>query len=69
MTQITIDQWLLFQQYPKYGGQLVPINRYQIVASKRFYGHFDVLDTYTGKREPCGNLATARATLKNLQSK
>jgi len=69
MTQITIAQWLLNQQYPQTGGQLVPINRYQIVASKRFYGHFDVLDTYTGKREPCGNLRTARATLKDLQSK
>ena len=65
MTQITIAQWLLMQQYPKTGGQLVPINRYQIVASKRFYGHYDVLDTYTGKREPCGNLATARATIKS----
>ena len=69
MTQITIAQWLLNQQYPQTGGQLMPINRYQIVASKRFYGHFDVLDTRTGKREPCGNLRTARATLKDLQSK
>ena len=67
MTQITIAQWLLNQQYPQSGGQLMPINvpRYQIVASKRFYGHYDVLDTHTGKREPCGNLATARATIKS----
>lgn len=71
MTQITIAQWLLNQQYPQSGGQLMPINvpRYQIVSSKKFYGHFDVLDTHTGKREPCGNLRTARATLKDLQSK
>ena len=69
MTQITIAQWLLNQQYPQTGGQLVPINRYQIVSSKKFYGHFDVLDTHTGKRLPCGNLRTARATLKDLQSK
>ena len=68
MTQITIAQWLLMQQYPKTGGQLMPINvpRYQIVASKRFYGHYDVLDTHTGKREACGNLRTARATVLHL---
>ena len=52
MTQITIAQWLLNQQYPQSGGQLMPINvpRYQIVSSKKFYGHYDVLDTHTGKR-------------------
>ncbi len=62
MTQITIAQWLTSTQ-----GVSMP--RYQIVSSKKFYGHYDVLDTRTGKREPCGNLRTARATLKDLQSK
>jgi len=62
MTQITIAQWLTSTQ-----GISMP--RYQIVSSKKFYGHYDVLDTRTGKREPCGNLRTARATLKDLQSK
>ena len=57
MTQITITQWLS-------NNSTEP--RYQIVNSKRFYGHYDVLDTHTGKREPCGNLRTARATLKEL---
>ena len=59
MTQITIAQWLSNNTQP----------RYQIVASKRFYGCFDVLDNRTGQREPCGNLRTARQTLKDLQSK
>ena len=58
MTQITINQWL--------SSQPSPLPRYQIVNSKRFYGYYDVLDTHTGKREPCGNLRTARATLKEL---
>lgn len=58
MTQITINQWL--------SSQPSPLPRYQIVSSKKFYGHFDVLDTHTGKREPCGNLRTARATLVAL---
>ena len=43
-----------------------PLPRYQIVASKRFYGHYDVLDTHTGKREPQANLRTARATVVAL---
>ena len=40
--------------------------RYQIVSSQKFYGCYDVLDTHTGKREACGNLRTARATIKSL---
>ena len=54
MTQITITQWLTTNTQP----------RYKVVSSTRFYGHYDVLDTYTGKREACGNLRTARATCK-----
>ena len=60
MTQLTIAQWL---------SNNAQIPRYQIVFSNKFYGHFDVLDTHTGKREACGNLRTARQTLKDLQSK
>ena len=52
MTQLTIAQWL---------SQSIQIH-YKVVTSNRFYGHYDVLDVVTGKREPCGNLATARAT-------
>lgn len=73
MTQITISQWLLMQQYPQQQGTNMPISlkkqplpRYQVVSSKKFYGHFDVLDTHTGTREPCGNLRTARATVLRL---
>ena len=73
MTQISISQWLLMQKYPKQQGSNMPISlkkqplpRYQVVSSKKFYGHFDVLDTHTGKREPCRNLATARATIVAL---
>lgn len=73
MTQITISQWLLLQQYPQQQGTNMPISlkkqplpRYQVVSSKKFYGHFDVLDTHTGKREACGNLRTARATVLRL---
>ena len=58
MTQITINQWL--------SSQSSPLPRYQIVSSKKFYGHYDVLDTHTGKREACGNLRTARATIVAL---
>ena len=54
MTQTTIAQWLTTNTQP----------RYKVVSSSRFYGHYDVLDTQTGKREPCGNLRTARATCK-----
>ena len=67
MTQITIAQWLATNTNTQEVNMTLP--RYQIVASKRFYGHFDVLDTRTGKREACGNLRTARQTLKDLQSK
>ena len=56
--QLTFQQWL--------SSQPCPLPRYQIVESNKFFGHFDVLDTHTGKREPCGNLRTARATLKEL---
>ena len=71
MTQISISQWLLNQQYPKQQGINMTTTqpcspRYQIVSSNKFYGHFDVLDTHTGKREPCGNLRTARATVLHL---
>ncbi len=62
MTQISIAQWLSNNT----NTQEIPMPRYQIVNSKRFYGHYDVLDTHTGTREPCGNLRTARATLKEL---
>ena len=65
MTQLTIAQWLITNT----NAQEISMPRYQIVNSKKFYGHYDVLDTHTGKREPCGNLRTARATLKDLQSK
>ena len=70
MTQITISQWLSSQQSTNTGAFSMPISlkktpqpRYQIVASKRFYGCYDVLDTHTGKREPCANLRTARTVL------
>ena len=71
MTQITIAQWLLMQQYPRLQGVNMsttqsPLPRYQIVSSKKFYGHYDVLDTHTGKREACGHLRTARATVLRL---
>ena len=52
MTQLTIAQWL---------SQSIQ-TRYKVVASNRFYGYYDVLDVVTGKREPCANLRTARAT-------
>ena len=34
--------------------------RYVIVASNRFYGHYDILDTRTQKREPQGNVRSLR---------
>ena len=67
MTQITIAQWLATNTQQSEVNMTLP--RYQIVTSNRFYGHFDVLDTHTDKREPCANLRTARQTLKDLQSK
>ena len=33
------------------------ITRYIIVNSNRFFGHYDILDTKTGKREPQGTLS------------
>jgi len=70
MTQITINQWLTSQSTPSKGTSMpttqAPLPRYQIVSSKKFYGHYDVLDTHTGTREPCGNLRTARATVLRL---
>ena len=70
MTQLTIAQWLSSQTTPLQGANMTttqtPLPRYQIVSSNKFYGHFDVLDTHTGKREPCGNLRTARATVLHL---
>jgi len=70
MTQISIAQWLTAQLTPNKGhnmpAQQPALPRYQVVASSRFYGCFDVLDTQTGKREACGNLRTARATVVSL---
>ena len=70
MTQITISQWLSSQSTPCKGAfmptQQPSQPRYQIVASKRFYGCYDVIDTHTKKREPCGNLRTARAMVLRL---
>ena len=72
MTQITISQWLSSQSTQQQGTNMPislkkqPLPRYQVVSSKKFYGHFDVLDTHTGKREACGILRTARATVLRL---
>lgn len=44
-------------------------SRYIIVNSNRFYGHYDVLDTQSGKREPCGNIQTARQTVNDKNNK
>lgn len=46
-----------------------PSPRYIIVSSKRFYGHYDVLDTQTQTREACGNIQTARQTCKDNNNK
>ena len=70
MTQITITQWLTAQLTPNKGHNMstkqTALPRYQIVNSSKFYGCYDVLDTQTGKREACGNLRTARATIVSL---
>ena len=70
MTQITISQWLSSQSTSNTGDFMTttqpPLPRYQIVSSKKFYGHFDVLDTHTGERQPCANLRTARVVLARL---
>ena len=44
MTQLTIAQWLSNNAQP----------RYQIATSLKFHGHYDILDTKTGKRIPQG---------------
>ena len=49
MTQITISQWLSNNTTTG-----VPMQRYQIVNSKKFHGHYDILDTKTGQRVPQG---------------
>ena len=49
MTQITINQWLANNTT-----QGVPMPRYQIATSKKFHGHYDILDTKTGQRVPQG---------------
>ena len=55
MTQITISQWLTAKSTPSKGASMSatqsPLPRYQVVSSKKFFGHYDVLDTHTGKRE------------------
>ena len=50
MTQITIAQWLSNNT----NTQEVSMPRYQIAISKKFYGHYDILDTHTGQRTPQG---------------
>ena len=49
MTQITITQWLSNNTTT---GATMP--RYQIATSLKFLGHYDILDTKTGKRVPQG---------------
>ncbi len=49
MTQITINQWLSNNTTT---GATMP--RYQIATSLKFHGHYDILDTKTGKRVPQG---------------
>ncbi len=44
MTQLTIAQWLSNNAQP----------RYKIATSLKFHGHYDILDTKTGKRIPQG---------------
>lgn len=68
MTQLTIKQWLLSQLTQTQGNNTMSQaqeQRYVIVTSNRFYGHYDVLDTQTQTREPCGNLRTARQTMED----
>ena len=50
MTQITIAQWLSNNSTT----QEKPMPRYIIASSKKFFGHYDILDTHTGKRTPQG---------------
>ena len=49
MTQITINQWLSNNTTTG-----VSMPRYQIAISKKFHGHYDILDTKTGQRVPQG---------------
>ena len=68
MTQLTIKQWLISQLTQTQGNSPMSQEqqqRYVIVTSDRFYGHYDVLDTQTQTREPCGNLRTARQTMQD----
>jgi len=66
MTQITIAQWLSNNTT-----QGVPMPRYQLVHSRKFYGKYDILDTYTGVREATGttNVRMLRLELAELNSK
>ena len=50
MTQLTIAQWLSNNSTT----QEKPMPRYIIASSKKFFGHYDILDTHTGKRTPQG---------------
>ena len=71
MTQLTISQWLSSQATSNTGTTMTQSSQYPfaiIVASKRFYGYYDVL-TVEGKRIPCSNMATARATCLELNQK
>ena len=45
--------------------------RYQLVHSRKFYGKYDILDTYTGVREATGttNVRMLRLELSELNSK
>ena len=45
--------------------------RYQLVHSRKFYGRYDILDTYTGVREATGttNVRMLRLELSELNSK
>ena len=56
---------MLYYKYIQQQGDSMSIQttqspRYIIVASNRFYGHYDVLDTATQKREPQGNIRSLR---------
>ena len=51
MTQLTIAQWLSTNSTT----QEKPMSqRYIIASSKKFLGHYDILDTHTGQRTPQG---------------
>ena len=67
MTQLSIAQWLTTNTTT----QGVPMPRYKLVHSKKFYGKYDILDTYTGVREPQGstNVRMLKLELSSLNSK